>query len=80
MPALRVREQAHARSSCHDGTAAYFRYLTADPRRARIYTIEAVGMHSELEQHRRTKREAFVRKLTKATDRLVRPGRRTAGC
>ena len=29
-------------------------------------------MHSELEQHRRTKREAFVRKLTKATDRLDR--------
>src|ERR1700676_1464720 len=65
--ALRVREKsAHAR--IRDANAPYFRYLPGDPRRAQIYTIEAVGRHSELEQHRRTKREAFVRKLTKATD------------
>jgi AcrR family transcriptional regulator len=67
--ALRVREKT-ARERIRSGNAAYFRYLTADLRRARIYTIEAVGMHSELEQHRRALREAFIRKLTQATDRL----------
>jgi AcrR family transcriptional regulator len=69
LAALRVREK-DVRKRIRGGNAAYFRYLTGDPRRARIYTIEAVGVHSELEQHRRAKREAFVRKLTKATDRL----------
>jgi len=54
-----------------DSNAAYFRYLTSDPRLARIYTIEAVGMHAELETHRREKREAFVRKLTKAAQRVA---------
>jgi AcrR family transcriptional regulator len=67
--ALRVRERTvHER--IRNGNAAYFRYLTRDPRRARIYTIEAVGKHAELEQHRLSMREAFVRKLTKATDRM----------
>jgi AcrR family transcriptional regulator len=53
-----------------DSNAAYFRYLTSDPRLAQIYTIEAVGMHAELEAHRRTKREMFVKKLTKAAQRV----------
>jgi AcrR family transcriptional regulator len=69
LAALRLREK-DAPARIRAATAAYFRYLTGDPRRARIYAIEAVGMHAELEQHRRAKREAFVRKLTKATDRL----------
>ncbi len=56
-----------------DSNVAYFRYLTSDPRLARIYAIEAVGMHPELEQHRRAKREAFVKKLTKAAQRLEEP-------
>jgi AcrR family transcriptional regulator len=56
-----------------DANAAYFRYLTSDPRLAQVYTIEAVGMHAELETHRRAKREAFVKKLTKATQR-IEPG------
>jgi AcrR family transcriptional regulator len=59
-PAERIR-----RSS-----AAYFRYLTSDPRLAQIYTIEAVGMHADLEAHRRAKREAFVKKMTKAAQRV----------
>ena len=67
--ALRARDK-DARERIHDSNDAYFRYLTSDPRLARIYTIEAVGMHSDLEQHRRTGREAFVKKLTKATQRL----------
>ena len=53
-----------------DSNAAYFRYLTSDPRLAQIYTIEAVGLHAELETHRRAKREAFVKKLTKAAQRV----------
>ena len=67
--ALRQRDK-DAIERIRDSNDAYFRYLTSDPRLARIYTIEAVGMHSELEQHRRVKREAFVKKLTKATQRL----------
>ena len=59
-PAERIR-----RSS-----AAYFRYLTSDLRLARIYTIEAVGMHADLETHRRAKREAFVKKMTRAAQRV----------
>ncbi|HEX3465143.1 MAG TPA: TetR/AcrR family transcriptional regulator [Candidatus Elarobacter sp.] len=51
-------------------TAAYFRYLTSDARLARIYTIEAVGMHADLEAHRRAKREAFVKKMTRAAQRV----------
>jgi AcrR family transcriptional regulator len=58
------------RERIRDSTAAYFRYLTSDPRLARIYAIEAVGMHSELEAHRRAKREDFVKKLTKAAQRV----------
>jgi len=53
-----------------ESNAAYFRYLTSDPRLAQIYTIEAVGMHAELETHRRAKRERFVKKLTKAAQRV----------
>lgn len=67
--ALRVRDK-DVRERIHDSNRAYFSYLTSDPRLARIYTIEAVGLHSELEQHRRAKREAFVKKLTKAAQRL----------
>jgi AcrR family transcriptional regulator len=67
--ALRARDKG-AIERIRDSNDAYFRYLTSDPRLARIYTIEAVGMHADLEQHRRTKREAFVKKLTKATQQL----------
>lgn len=69
LTALRATDR-DVRERIRDGNVAYFRYLTSDARVARIYTIEAVGMHDELEQHRRAKREAFVKKLTKATQRL----------
>ncbi|HEX3549544.1 MAG TPA: TetR/AcrR family transcriptional regulator [Candidatus Elarobacter sp.] len=58
------------RDRIRDSTAAYFRYLTSDPRLAQIYTIEAVGMHADLEAHRRAKRELFVKKLTQAAQRV----------
>lgn len=67
MGALRLGEENDPRERIRKSSAAYFRYLTSDPRIARIYAIEAVGMHHELEQHRRAKREAFVRKMTKAS-------------
>jgi len=67
--ALRARDKGVC-ERIYDSNDAYFRYLTSDPRLARVYTIEAVGMHAELEQHRRTGREAFVKKLTKATQQL----------
>jgi AcrR family transcriptional regulator len=58
------------RERIRQSSAAYFRYLTSDPRLAQIYTIEAVGMHADLEAHRRAKREAFVKKMTKAAQRV----------
>ena len=73
LAALRATDR-DVRERIRDSNDAYFRYLTSDVRLARIYTIEAVGMHDELEQHRRAKREAFVKKLTKATQRLDERG------
>jgi len=70
--ALRRRDM-DVRERIYESSAAYFRYLTSDPRLARIYTIEAVGMHAELETHRRAKREAFVKQLTKAAERISGP-------
>jgi AcrR family transcriptional regulator len=52
----------------------YFRYLTDDPRLARIYALEAVGVSAELERHRRAKREQLVKTLTRATQVLERRG------
>ena len=69
MTALRERDK-DVRDRIRDAGAAYFRYLTSDPRVAQIYTIEAVGMHTELETHRRAKREAFVNNLTRAAQRV----------
>jgi AcrR family transcriptional regulator len=67
--ALRADDRG-PRQRIRDSNDAYFRYLTSDPRLARIYAIEAVGLHPELEAHRRAKREAFVKKLTKAAQRV----------
>lgn len=39
---------------------AYFAYLMDDPRRARIYALESMGVSAELEAHRRAVREAFI--------------------
>lgn len=40
---------------------SYFGYMTEDPRRARIYALESLGVSEELEHHRRAKRELFVK-------------------
>ncbi|HTW84110.1 MAG TPA: TetR/AcrR family transcriptional regulator [Candidatus Sulfotelmatobacter sp.] len=53
---------------------AYYEYLTADPRRARIYALESLGVSPELEQHRRVVRERVVQQLTRATDWLEPTG------
>jgi AcrR family transcriptional regulator len=45
---------------------AYYTFLTVDPRRARIYAIECLGVSPELEAHRREVRERSVRQLTRA--------------
>jgi AcrR family transcriptional regulator len=47
---------------------AYYAFLTEDPRRARIYALESLGISVELEQHRRELRERSVRQLTRATE------------
>jgi AcrR family transcriptional regulator len=53
---------------------AYYTYLTADARRARIYALESLGVSPELEQHRRTARERAVRQLTRAQEWLEPTG------
>ncbi|MDB5094436.1 MAG: TetR/AcrR family transcriptional regulator [Candidatus Eremiobacteraeota bacterium] len=63
-----VRERIRA------SNAAYFTYLTDDPRLARIYALEAIGVSAELELHRRAKRESLVKTLTRATQRLEAGG------
>lgn len=47
---------------------AYYTFFTEDPRRARIYAIECLGISPELEAHRRDMRERSVRQLTRATE------------
>ncbi len=49
---------------------AYYEFFTEDPRRARIYALECLGISPELEAHRRDMRERSVRQLTRATEWL----------
>ena len=71
--ALRSRETpVHARVRA--ANLAYFTYLTEDPRRARVYALEMAGISPELELHRRTLREAFVKQSTKAAERAHTAG------
>ena len=53
---------------------AYYAFFTQDPRRARIYALECLGVSPELEQHRRMVRERSVRQLTRATQWLEPTG------
>ncbi len=53
---------------------AYYTFFTEDPRRARIYAIESLGISPELEKHRRDVRERSVRQLTRATEWLEPTG------
>lgn len=77
LEALRVREVS-MRERIRQGNIAFFRSLTSDPRLARIYVLEAVGISAELELHRRAKREAYVKSLTKAAQHLEKRGLQTA--
>jgi AcrR family transcriptional regulator len=52
---------------------AYFTELTGDPRRARIYALEAVGVSAELEQHRRATREAFITLIVPPQPHVIPP-------
>ncbi len=71
--ALRRREvPVHARVRA--ANLAYFTYLTDDPRRARIYALEMVGISPELDLHQRTLRETFVKQSTKAAERVPLAG------
>ncbi len=45
---------------------AYYVYLTEDPRRARIYAVECLGVSDAMEQHRLDVRERSIRQLTRA--------------
>jgi AcrR family transcriptional regulator len=53
---------------------AYYTFFIEDPRRARIYAIECLGISPELEQHRHEVRERLVRQLTRATEWLEPTG------
>ncbi|HTX57607.1 MAG TPA: TetR/AcrR family transcriptional regulator [Candidatus Acidoferrales bacterium] len=53
---------------------AYYAFFTQDPRRARIYALECLGISPELEAHRREIRERSVRQLTRATEWLETTG------
>ena len=52
---------------------AYFAFLTNDPRLARIYALEAVGVSAELEQHRRATREAFITLIVPGQAHVIAP-------
>jgi AcrR family transcriptional regulator len=52
--------------------AAYFEELCGDPRRARIYALESLGVSPEMELHRRATRSAFVAMITPPQE-AVRP-------
>lgn len=47
---------------------AYYRFFTEDPRRARIYAIECLGVSAKFEVHRRAVRERSIRQLTRAAE------------
>jgi AcrR family transcriptional regulator len=71
--ALRATDKPVYERVLHSNTA-YYAYLTADARRARIYALESLGVSPELETHRRATRERSVRQLTRATEWLEPTG------
>ncbi len=48
------------RARAHAGLGAFLRSMLADPRRARVTGVEAVGVSAEFEQHRRRTLHAFA--------------------
>jgi AcrR family transcriptional regulator len=71
--ALRALDKPHYERVLASNTA-YYHFLTEDPRRARIYALESLGVSPELEQYRRETRERSVRQLTRATEWLEPTG------
>jgi AcrR family transcriptional regulator len=58
------------RESCK----AYFREMTEDRRRARIFALEIVGISTELDLHRKRIRDAFASIAFDSTQRLIAQG------
>ena len=58
------------RESCK----AYFREMTEDRRRARIFALEIVGISTELDLHRKRVRDAFGAMAFDSTRRLIAQG------
>ena len=53
---------------------AYFREMTEDRRRARIFALEIVGVSVELDLHRKRVRDAFASIAAESTKRLTAQG------
>lgn len=66
---LRARDKT-VRERIRASNEAYFRYMTGDPRRARIYAVESRGISAEFELRRRAMLEERLKSMTKATQRL----------
>jgi AcrR family transcriptional regulator len=54
-----------------ESSAAYFRFMTEDRRRARVFAIEIVGVSAELDLHRKRVRDAFAAVCSESTERLA---------
>ncbi len=52
------------------GCAAFAEYLTSDPRRARIFSIEVAGISRELDHHRLETRRRFAQLSLESSQRL----------
>ncbi len=52
------------------GCTAYVEYLTSDPRRARLLSIEVAGISRHLDQHRLNMRRRFAQVITESSQRL----------
>ncbi len=63
-------EEKGAANVVRAGCAAYAEYLTSDPRRARIFSIEIAGISRELDQHRLATRRRFAQLSLESTQRL----------
>ena len=58
----------------HQSCAAFFRHMTEDRRRARIFALEIVGVNVELDLHRKRVRDAFAAITSESSERLTAQG------
>jgi AcrR family transcriptional regulator len=63
-------EHRGPRSVVRAGCAAYAEYLTSDPRRARVFCVEAAGISRDLDHHRVLVRRRFAELSLESTQRL----------